>query len=159
MATRKQSWAQQKGEPPAAYARFLLYRNLGPARSLDAAYALYSKATEGNEKRTPGNWNQESTQWKWQERATAWDIATLSQIGQEAIVAFAAFLKALSQRALLALADPTIQPRSWETLLHTAEVINGLIAPEAVEAVLSGQNLPDGTDQSGKPPIAGTIGR
>ena len=29
------------GEPQAAYARFLIYRNLGPARTLEAAYRVY----------------------------------------------------------------------------------------------------------------------
>jgi hypothetical protein len=142
----KQPWEQQKGEPDSAYVRFLLYRNLGPARSLDAAYAAQSKAANGSKRRAPGAWFAESVRWHWQERACAWDIAMLAQLGQQAIVAFAAFLEALSRRALTALADPTVHPRSWEDLLHTAEVISGLIDPRAVEALLDRPSHPPVTE-------------
>src|SRR5262249_28786381 len=48
-------WDQQPDEPDAAYSRFLMYRNLGPARTLDAAFANFLRAGGKNERDgTPG---------------------------------------------------------------------------------------------------------
>lgn len=35
---KRKAWEQLPDEPDSAYARFLMYRNLGPARSIDAAF-------------------------------------------------------------------------------------------------------------------------
>jgi hypothetical protein len=39
------NWDQQPGEPNSDYAKFLVYRNLGTARSLDRAYRQHKATT------------------------------------------------------------------------------------------------------------------
>jgi hypothetical protein len=92
MAKKRQGWDQQEGEPDAAYVRFLIFRNLGPARALVAAYQTFltdlDEASEGVEKRAPGQWHADCRTYDWVSRSRAWDIAMLSEHGKESIVAF-----------------------------------------------------------------------
>ena len=90
------AWDQQPGEPAAAYARFLVYRGLGPCRSLDKAARAYG----GSKGRAPGNWFREAAAWKWQERAQAWDIATFAEVGKRAVVAYLALIEGIATRAI-----------------------------------------------------------
>lgn len=64
------------------YARFLLFRDMGPARTKLGAVNLEKKreAEKGGEKRTfkpatstPGAWEEASKAWDWKARAWAWD--------------------------------------------------------------------------------------
>jgi hypothetical protein len=86
-------WDRQKGESPAAYARFLCYRNLGPARSLEDAYRRYLSSSKGQGDATgetageggdsaeagkgrkrpvvPGSWKRECSRYGWPARAAA----------------------------------------------------------------------------------------
>lgn len=84
----KPIYLRQEHEPQMWFNRFLLYRNLGPKRTVKAALeqergrikALKStaskngKATKGDrEIQIPGSWKKACIQWRWIERAQAWD--------------------------------------------------------------------------------------
>jgi hypothetical protein len=45
---QRQPWEQQPGEPDAAYVRFLVYRNLGPGRTLRLASATLTGRSATN---------------------------------------------------------------------------------------------------------------
>jgi hypothetical protein len=57
---KRQPWDQQPDEPGRCYARFLLFRNMGPSRSVEAAYRLVARAKEGEKRRAPGAWHRAS---------------------------------------------------------------------------------------------------
>lgn len=68
-------WLQQPGEGDTAFAAFVIYRDLGPGRTLDAAYRAHaglSGAQEGT-KRAPGGWKRWYSQHNWRARAEAYD--------------------------------------------------------------------------------------
>lgn len=67
-------WDQLLDESARAYACFLVYRDLGPDRSLDKAFTRAQEAQEGTRK-APGCWHQWSGKYRWPERAQAWDAA------------------------------------------------------------------------------------
>src|SRR5262249_5670477 len=72
-------WDQRPDEPDPAFVRFLIYRDLGPGRSLIQAYLAFLRlldgSTEGVERRSiPGQWYRDSRQWEWVRRARAWDV-------------------------------------------------------------------------------------
>ncbi len=76
------SYERQAGESGASYAAFCLYRDLGPQRSVDAAYTLYlSKGRQpgGNRegksalKNAPGRWWQWASEMDWKIRCEAFD--------------------------------------------------------------------------------------
>src|SRR5579871_3562506 len=96
----KYPWDQQPEEPDAAYARFLVYRNLGPSRSIDAAYhsagAINAEAKRSKAKRASSTWFLEASQWNWQARAEAWDVFMLLASGQRVVTRFIAALDKLS---------------------------------------------------------------
>ncbi len=68
-----EQWDKQPEESPKAYRAFLIYRNLGPKRSIDAAYRLSLKEHQESIKRAPRRWGEWSTQYQWVVRAQAWD--------------------------------------------------------------------------------------
>jgi len=79
-------WDQQHGESAQAYAAFRVYRDMGAARSLDAAW----RVSKGDQKsNAPGRWRDWSTRWSWVERATAYDkhLADIEQQKREQAVA------------------------------------------------------------------------
>ncbi|TAM68311.1 MAG: hypothetical protein EPN50_05040 [Chloroflexota bacterium] len=58
-------WEPQPGESSPAFAAFVMYRDLGPGRSITkTAEAL------GRNRTLIGDW---SSRWRWQERIAAWD--------------------------------------------------------------------------------------
>jgi hypothetical protein len=60
------------GEGAKAYSAFVTYRELGPGRSVDKAYAVHAGHQMGT-KRAPGRWKEWSRQYDWLARARAYD--------------------------------------------------------------------------------------
>jgi hypothetical protein len=123
-------WERRPGEPKTAYARFLIYRNLGPARSLAEAQKL---ATKSHKKPTKvaGSWSDESARWGWVERAHDWDISRLAQQGEEAVVVFIALVRLAVQQSLAAL--KTMQPKTWQELLNAIQLLSSFIPNETIQ--------------------------
>jgi hypothetical protein len=76
-----QDWNRRDGEPAKAYAAFSKYRDLGPDRSLNAAYQVDSGLPASV--RAPGYWAEWSSAWEWVERAAAYD-AYLDEVRRSA---------------------------------------------------------------------------
>lgn len=71
----ERSWERLPDEPDRWYARFEVYRLIGPNRSLIGAYRLVTQLL-GRTGRAPGQaWHQAAQRWNWQARAQAWDAA------------------------------------------------------------------------------------
>jgi hypothetical protein len=132
-------WDQLPGEAGAAYARFLIYRNLGPARSLQSAYQAYAdsgKVQKGSKKlHASGQWQKDAKQFEWAERAQAWDIHMLTHQGREVVLNFIAGLQKLSQKALAALSDENIKPSDWHSVVNAINTIGNFIPGETVVAL------------------------
>src|SRR5687768_17558601 len=99
-------WDQLPGEPDVAYARFLLYRNLGPARSLEKAYGAFLSTIEDEsaqnrvKPRASGTWCEDSAQYKWVARAVAWDVDSFKVLGTQFVVRYVEVLNKLTERLL-----------------------------------------------------------
>lgn len=151
MTPKKHPWDQRKGESGEAYNRFLIYRNLGPARTLDAAYRLFAGAEDGGKRQAPGCWWEEYREREWRERATAWDLHNLKEHGRDAALAFVAAIRDVAMRALESLATD-MRPASWDELLETMRVLNTLVGPDAIAA------LTDHGEPRPRPRFAGKVG-
>lgn len=66
-------WDRRPAESIRWYARFELYRLLGPGRSLDAAFRLESGQDTSH--RAGASWWRNFRAWEWQQRAEEWDAA------------------------------------------------------------------------------------
>lgn len=71
-------WDIQAGEPPEWFARFTVWLELGPQRTLDEAWRQWvrgtSEAKRSGAKRPNSSWYEKSREWRWRERATAYDL-------------------------------------------------------------------------------------
>src|SRR5262249_22947145 len=148
MGKQRQPWDQREDEPDGAYIRFLIFRNLGPPRTLVAAYQAFladrEEASEGVEKRAPGQWHTDCRVFDWVNRCRAWDIAMLSEHGKESIVAFNDAIRRASVKVCAAITQMD-GPENWEQVLESLNVLNTLIAPEASRALRNaGSDLPQG---------------
>jgi hypothetical protein len=74
-ATPSQPWDKQPGEPEKAWAAFLVYRELGTARTLADTQKIVNPTSTGNS----GNIGRTATRWQWRRRAAAWDAFLLSE--------------------------------------------------------------------------------
>ena len=131
--TELKPWDQLPDEPITAYRRFLIYRDLGPGRSLEKAY----RATKGNlaqGKKPTGAWTSDSTDFDWVNRATAWDIEMMSEHGTEAVINWVQSLVELSQQTLEELQGGRLKPRSFDQVLGALDVLGKFVTPETVEA-------------------------
>ena len=74
---------RQPGEPPRAYHGFCHYRDLGPMRSLDAAWRQHHdkclNQVQPTTRRRPMTWGDWSVRWGWVERAALFDRHLESQ--------------------------------------------------------------------------------
>jgi uncharacterized protein YbjT (DUF2867 family) len=130
-----QPWEQCEGEPDAAYVRFLVFRNLGPTRTLTAAQATYRGATERNGSQAPsGTWTNESAAWSWVQRADAWDVATLTEAGQKVVAQFLALLSSAMMKAVASLERPGIKPLTVKQALEVIGAVGNHVTPELVGA-------------------------
>ncbi len=173
MPDAPQLLAQLPGESTEAYARFLVYRNLGPVRSIDAAYALASaeapkraksrqsaKATKSTARgvgdRASGQWKKDSVAFNWSERAAAWDVEMLETAGQQVVVKFVNALDLVFTKILQSLADERMKPQKWEQIIESVTILGGFIPQEAATEIRQrAQNAVGGTAEPAKP-IAAT---
>lgn len=153
----RKPWEQLADEPAEAYARFLQFLSLGPGRSIDAAYRLFTpvatnsgKSRRGatakkarvksDNRRASGTWTSDSTTYRWSERATAKDIEDLLTVNREVVVVYLNTLKATVLKLLAAAQDVKVRPRTWPAMLEGLMVIGSFIPPETAEAVAKLQN-------------------
>jgi hypothetical protein len=126
-------WEQLPDEPLPAYRRFLIYRNLGPGRSLDRAYEV----KKGKKARVSGLWTRESTKYRWKDRATAWDIDNMAGQGASTVINFIKAMDVLSSKAMSDALKPEREIKNLDQLLSVLNVIGSFITPEVIEAAKS----------------------
>jgi hypothetical protein len=73
------AWSQQRGESTESFAVFVIYRDLGPDRSLAEAQRLKGKPqdalkTATGKRNVSGCMKRWSRRWAWADRAAAWDV-------------------------------------------------------------------------------------
>ncbi len=129
-------WDKQLDESDAAYSRFLTYRNLGPARSIDAAYFEAAKGDKKQQEvevsgRASGQWMRDSVTYRWVERSQAWDIENLVVHGERIITAYLASLDNITRKTLAYLTDESNQPDNWESAVKTLELISKVVSGES----------------------------
>ena len=128
-------WDQLESEPDAAYKRFLLYRNLGPSRTMDRAYRAQGKRLKrGKTKRAPPNWYEDSQKFDWRRRAHAWDLQMLHLAGEEAVVAMVENAKEGASKTLQGILDAPV-PTDWGKIVENLRALAGIIPAEAVAAL------------------------
>lgn len=124
-------WDQLPGEPPSAYARFLVYLNLGISRTLaDACQTVLDErqqnVTKRNTRKRPkkanirrptGQWAEDSAQWRWKDRAEAWDIWRLRSAAERVHATMTELYIGLAKHALESLAGCK-RPTTWQEALR-----------------------------------------
>jgi len=131
--TEPKPWDQLPDEPITAYRRFMIYRDLGPLRTIEKAY----KAFKGNAKHSnsvPGMWGKDSVDYNWLNRATFWDIEMMSEHGTQAVINWVLSLVELSEQTLEEMQSGRLKPRSFEQVLGALDVLGKFVTPETVEA-------------------------
>lgn len=141
------SWERRRGESKDSYARFLMYRNLGPSRSVEAAYKAAAKSSKSQH--VSGQWLADSSRWKWPDRAHDWDIDSLVQHGEETVLAFMEVMRVLARKVLARIEK--LDPADWSESLEAIKILSSFIPHEAIKQV----NRSRGASQPGKPRIAG----
>jgi hypothetical protein len=133
---------QLPNESPAAYARYLLFRSLGPGRTVEAAYKLHwrrmSEREETCPRRAPPNWYTEATRHRWRDRADAWDMRVLIGVGEHAIAGHVALLDALARRAVRWVEESAgPSDPAWGRLLDTIDVFSRAVPPDMLAAIIA----------------------
>lgn len=119
-------WDQLPGEPDASYARFLVYRNLGPGRSLRDAYG----ATKGRKRHPSGHYQREAADYDWQARAQSWDVVQLREQGLRSAVMFFTGLERVLERSLAILEQA--EPESFVEAVDVLERMAKYFDPNLV---------------------------
>lgn len=130
-------WEQLEKETDSAYVRFLIYRNLGAGRSLDVAYQEFLKNAPKRPKASnvSGQWKEDSVKYEWARRANAWDIETLSQVGQSVVAKYITAIDKFAERILQSLENEKLRPKSWSRAVDDLVTLGNFIPTETVEAV------------------------
>lgn len=140
-SNRKYKWDRLAVEDDLDYSYFLVFRNLGPRRTLRAAYRHFA-ASFGNAQKTPLSGVNVPEKWKslrrdnrWVERAAAWDVHCLKSVGCRVAVNQSQAILSLSREAVRAARKVHIDPEQTAELLDVMRTIQGYLTPETVAAV------------------------
>lgn len=146
MADEQKTWEQLSDEPNEAYARFLIYRNLGASRSLDAAYLIAGPtATKRNKtQRANGQWTKDSAAYKWRDRASNWDSWQLVNVVPEATTTIFKLINQSAKVALEQLVSGNIKPTNFTELKEMVVILAGFISPEVITATIDNERGLDG---------------
>lgn len=133
-------WDQLPGEDNTAYARFLMYRNLGPTRSLRKAYQHYLRVYDGftgGTKRLniPGNWHANCADHFWVSRAAAWDIRNLSTYGNRLACLHVATITRMAQKNARFAARLNPGDDGWTDLVASVRVVADFLTPDVVRGI------------------------
>lgn len=150
-------WEQLSNEPNEAYTRFLIYRNLGMNRSLDAAYEIGAgKAPKGKKKQpAAGQWTKDSTTYKWRERATTWDAWQLVNVVPEATTTIFRLIQETAKVSLEQLLSGAIKPTNFAELKEVVTLLANFISPEVITATIDNNRMA-GTDEAAPTPNSST---
>lgn len=133
-------WDKLPGESDEAYARFLIYRNLGPKRSYRKAYHHYLRIhdgfTGGKERlHLPGQWCSDSSEHFWANRAAAWDVRNLSVYGARMAALHVAAVTRIAEKNARWAARLNPTDAGWSALVASVRVVAEFLPPEVVRGI------------------------
>lgn len=128
----KSAWEQRADEPSEAYARFLIYRNLGPGRTLDLAYKIANVGKRRKSSQRSGTWQDNSTAFAWRERAARWDVYTLNQVVPETAAYIFQSIKEFARLTLESLNSGKYSPKNWVEVRDSLVVLASFVSPEVI---------------------------
>lgn len=129
-------WEQLPNEPPEAYARFLVYRNLGPARTLDAAYTTANVGNRRKSSERSGTWQDNSTAYNWRERAARWDVAQLSAVVPATAGVIFEAIAEFAKQVLAEVQAGTHKPKNWTEVKDALIVLASFVSPDVITAAV-----------------------
>ncbi len=143
-----ESWDKLPGESDEAYARFLIYRNVGPRRSLKRAYLHYLRVYDeftGGTKRlhVPGSWHADCASNFWCDRAVAWDIRNLSAYGARVAVLHVRAVAILAEKNARHAVKLAPGDDGFSDLLASMRTVAEFLTPEVVRGIAE-RNKPTG---------------
>src|SRR5262245_39637721 len=142
----REPWHRLDDESDSSFVRYLIYRNLGPGRSLQLGAEVYYSSQHDDPERTKtsqapgGHWKEESARHNWVKRARAWDVAMLSVHGMDAVNAFVVCLERAAEKAAQAL-DRLEGPQDWAEVLSSLQVLSGVIPEEVIRELATNGDL------------------
>jgi hypothetical protein len=122
---QQHQWDRQPEESAVLYTQFLVYRDLGPARSLDRAYRSYLRRFDLGEvrkgARAPGSWQEASVRFSWTERSELWDVWRIETYGKRIAPLFTAALERVTRRLFEAAGQMKPGQKGWRDVLDTLD--------------------------------------
>lgn len=80
----EQPWAQLPHEKDNWYSRFLIFRDMGPVRSIRGAYMIECKRINKKASNySPSSWREAAKAHSWHDRAKAWDAYRRTEVFNE----------------------------------------------------------------------------
>lgn len=136
----KEPWDRLTNETEDAYSHFLIYRNLGFARSLKRAYFRYLQMDDeyqGGIERisVPGSWRKECMNNFWQQRATSWDIQNLHTYGSRLAVLYTQAITKMAEKCVRLSGSKNPGDKEWPDLIDTVGVVRDYLTPDVVKGI------------------------
>jgi hypothetical protein len=143
---RPHPWDKQPAESEQLYIRFLMYRNLGPTRTLRKAWFkwlaeqdLLPESKEDQKKlQVSSTWAQPCALHKWAARAAAWDISNMTAYGSRTAVCYAMTMSDVSVKVSQAVKVHKPGDHEWTHILNTLRVLAEYLSPEVVNGIREG---------------------
>lgn len=129
-------WDQLENEPDAAYTRFLVYRNLGPTRSIEKAYLAFTASNRVKSRRASGQWLNDSSTYNWQERSSKWDASQLINAVPEAATTIFNLIAEVARTSLEQVQNGELRPTTWEQLHEMVVTLASFISPEVISQTI-----------------------
>lgn len=141
MDAPRQPWDRLPDESPDAYTRFLIYRNLGPNRSLRKAYLNYLRSEDGfsgpatAKLHIPGHWHANSVTYQWVNRSAAWDVRNLMTYGAKVAVLHIQTLCIIAKKTARAARETELGGEGWLDVVAGVRLIGDYLTPEVVRGI------------------------
>jgi hypothetical protein len=140
---KAQPWDQMPAEDNAAYARFLVYRNLGLKRSLKRAYAKTLRDANlfnGDHRKLnlPASWRMDSNAYRWVARSSAWDLRNLALYGSRVAVLHVRAVEIVAKKAAAAAKRLNVGDDGWRDVLESLRFVGQFLTPEIVRDIEAG---------------------
>lgn len=148
-------WDQLPGESSKAYAAFVIYRDLGPRRSIEEASRLYHDRPNSSprRRRASGQIRHWAERWNWPARAVAWDQSLEVAKRDKQIEAAQEMAERHAREAMLLqnkaverlrqLRPEELKPRDTLSFLIEAAKLERLSHGEPTEHVAEDHRFPD----------------
>lgn len=134
------SWSKLPAESDEAYSRFLIYRNLGPCRSIRRAYFRYLQEYDGYRGgikgiNPPHNWRAECAEYFWVERSAAWDVRNLSAYGARIAVLHVQAMTKVAEKSVRYAKRLEPGDEGWGDLLDSIRLVAEFLTPDVIRAI------------------------